>query len=78
MTGNTNRRVVALTCALIGTALVQGCAVTTGPFVAQRSTISNASMTSRFDVLHQQSAGSGVFHMRTVSDRGGLFDYKYY
>ena len=73
-----NRRTLALACALIGSSLLQGCAVTTGPFRPNRSAISNASMTSRFDVLRQQSAPSGAFHMRTVNDHGGLFDYKYY
>ena len=69
MTSIANRRTLALACALIGRSLLQGCAVTTGPFHPSRSAISNASMTSRYDVLRQQSTPSGTFQMRTVNDR---------
>ena len=42
-------RVVALAVALAGAALLQGCAVTTGVYVPDRSSLASHSMLSRFD-----------------------------
>ena len=46
---NTKVKVAALTVALLGAAAVQGCAVTTGVYVPDRSPIVSHSMVSRFD-----------------------------
>lgn len=46
---NAKVKVVALTVALLGAAAVQGCAVTTGVYVPDRSPIVSHSMVSRFD-----------------------------
>jgi hypothetical protein len=77
MISRTNRRLVAVVCAVVGSALLQACAMTTGPYVPSRPTATNRSMTSRYDVLRQQSVSSGHRHM-TVTRERGLFDYRYY
>ena len=77
MNSRINRRLVALAFALVGAAMLQACAVTTGGFTASRSVNSNRSMTSRYDVLRQQSAPSGGHRIVSTRD-GGVFDFRYY
>jgi hypothetical protein len=79
MRSRSTRRLAALALALTVSSLLQACSVTTGSFHPVRATAGNRSMTSRFDVLRQQSVGnqSVVGRMRTTPERG-LFDYRYY
>jgi hypothetical protein len=59
---------------LLGSALLGGCAVTTGPYHADRSSLSNGSMTSHFDVLRQQSmSGGSSLHMPRSRYEGPLY-----
>jgi hypothetical protein len=71
-----SRRLV-LAVAVVGSALLQGCAVTTGAYSPSRSTAGNHSMTSRYDVLKQQSGPTPSQSVRTTREKG-LWDYKYY
>lgn len=70
-------RSLAFLLAVAGGALLQGCAVTTGTYMASKSTLTNRSMTSRYDVLRQ---GGGPSQYRTLpaTRQKGLFDYRYY
>jgi hypothetical protein len=79
MRSRSTRRLAALALALTVSSLLQACAVTTGSFLPVKSSAGNRSMTSRFDVLRQQSAGNPgvVGRMRTTHERG-LFDFRYY
>ena len=63
MHGKLKLKVVALTVALFGAAVLQGCAVTTGVYVPDRSPIVSHSMLSRFDKR---------FDMRYAEPTGGL------
>jgi len=56
-------RVIALTVALTGAAALEGCAITTGAYVPDRSPIVSHSMLSRFDKR---------FDMRYAEPTGGL------
>ena len=56
-------RVIAFTVALTGAAVLEGCAVTTGVYVPDRSPIASHSMLSRFDRR---------FDMRYAEPTGGL------
>jgi hypothetical protein len=71
-----NRRLV-LVVAVAGSALLQACAITTGPYSPSRQTATNRSMTSRYDVLRQQSGPAPSRSIRTTHERG-LWDYRYY
>jgi hypothetical protein len=63
--------------AVVGSALLQGCAVTTGGFAPSRSGVTNRSMTSHYDVTRAGSGPSQYRAVRTTHERG-LWDYKYY
>ena len=63
MHGNAKVKLVALTVALLGAAALQGCAVTTGIYVPDRSPVVSHSMLSRFDQR---------FNMRYAEPTGGL------
>ena len=60
--------------AIIG---LSACAVTTAPFSPTRATVSNRSMTSRYDVLRNQRATGGIGKLSSTAD-GGVFDFRYY
>ncbi|MES2177228.1 MAG: hypothetical protein V4550_05130 [Gemmatimonadota bacterium] len=69
-----NRRLAALVCAVVGSALLQACAnVTTGSFRATQSR-----KMSSFDMLHYQATPGVSRLMMTTQGTGGLWDYKYY
>jgi hypothetical protein len=63
MLRNAKVRLVALTVALLGAGALQGCAVTTGVYVPDRSPIVSHSMLSRFDKR---------FDMRYAEPTGGV------
>lgn len=63
MRGNAKVKLVALTVALLGAAALQGCAVTTGMYVPDRSPVVSRSMLSRYDQR---------FNMRYAEPTGGL------
>jgi len=63
MHGNAKVKFAALTIALLGVAALQGCAVTTGIYVPDRSPVVSHSMLSRFDQR---------FDMRYAEPTGGL------
>ena len=60
---NAKVKVVALSVALVGAVALQGCAVTTGVYVPDRSPIVSHSMLSRFDQR---------FDMRYAEPTGGV------
>lgn len=70
-------RRLTLALALVAPALVQGCAATTGPYLATKSTVSNRSMTSQFDVL-RRGARSSMYQVMPATRAKGLFDHRYY
>jgi hypothetical protein len=49
------RRVVTLVIAVAAVFTLQGCAAAIGPYSPQRASVTSRSMTSRYDVLRQQS-----------------------
>jgi hypothetical protein len=63
MRGNAKVKLAALVIALLGAAALQGCAVTTGLYVPDRSPVVSHSMLSRFDQR---------FNMRYAEPTGGL------
>ena len=80
MNSRTSGRLIALACALAGSALLQGCAMTTGPYLPQRGSNTNRSMVSNYDAY-----GQPITHRRTVNrtmtvmhDKGGVHDFRYY
>ena len=81
MQRNARLKVVALAVALAGAAALQGCAVTTGVYVPDRSPIVSHSMLSRFDKRFDMryaeptggvAAGSAL-HMPRQQPSGALF-----
>ena len=80
MNSRTSGRLIALACALAGSALLQGCAIATGPYLAQRGSNANRSMVSNYDALGQPiTHRSSVSRTLTVMhDKGGLHDFRYY
>jgi hypothetical protein len=76
MRRNMNGRRLAIAFALAGVALVQGCAVVTGPFVPDRAPTTSHSMVNRFDKLHSQSVGGSSLHMPRERE-SGLFYLRY-
>ncbi|MEP6733546.1 MAG: hypothetical protein ABJE10_23070 [bacterium] len=79
MNSRNNRRLVALTAAVVGATLLQACAsVTTGRFVPTRETQVNRNMNSHYDVLHQQVTPGGSGFRIVSAQGGGVFDFKYY
>ena len=63
MHGNMKAKLALLTVALLGASALQGCAVTTGRYVPDRSPVVSHSMLSRFDQR---------FDMRYAEPTGGL------
>jgi len=63
MRGNAKVKLAALMIALLGAAALQGCAVTTGMYVPDRSPVASHSMLSRYDQR---------FNMRYSEPTGGL------
>ena len=80
MNSKTNRRLIALACALVGSSLLQGCAMATGQYVAQRGTATNRSMVNNYDMYGQQITQQRTVNrtMTVVHDKGGVHDYRYY
>lgn len=82
MTERTVRRSVGVAAALTAAALVQGCAVTTGRYVADRPSATNHSMLSRFDARFEQvqsyatpATGSSLHIPRPRTYSRYLFSY---
>ena len=79
MNSRTNRRLIALACALIGAAVLQACAMTTGQYVPQRGAATNRSMVSHYDAYGQPVAQRSVNRtMTVVHEKGGVHDFRYY
>ena len=73
-----SNRKLFLALAVLGSALLQACAVTTGAFVPSRSSNTNHNMNSRYDVLRMQSTPATPHSlMRTTSEKG-FHDHVYY
>jgi hypothetical protein len=73
-----NLRLLALGVALTGSALLQGCAVVTGPYAGERAPVTSHSMVSRFDRRFQQAdgtapSGGSSLYMPRSRERGVLF-----
>jgi hypothetical protein len=65
MNGKTTARLLAISAMIAASVLLQGCAVVTGPYVAERAPVSSYSMVTRFDKrfltadgTHRSSASS--------------------
>ena len=76
-----NARLLALGVALAGSVVLQGCAVVTGPYGAERAPMASHSMVSRFDKRFLQADGTmpsraSTLHMPRTRERG-LFDFRY-
>ena len=75
-------RFAALAVAIAGSALLQGCAVVTGPYAAERAPVTSHSMVSRYDKRFlnadgsRPSGGSSLYMPRTRE--GGTFFFRYY
>ena len=80
MNSRTNRRLIALTCALAVAAMLQACAMATGQYVAQRGSATNRSMVSNYDAYGQPIARQRSVNrtMTVVHDKGGVHDFRYY
>jgi hypothetical protein len=76
-------RAGALAIAIAGAALLQGCAVVTGPYVAERAPVSSHSMLSRYDKRFYSADGSAPksggspLYMPRTRERGAFF-FQYY
>ena len=76
-------RLGALAVAVAGAALLQGCAVVTGPYAAERAPVSSHSMLSRYDRSRYSADGSGPMtsrsslYMPRARETGALF-FRYY
>jgi hypothetical protein len=82
MDGNGKVRMLAIGVALAGSALLQGCAVVTAPYVAERSPTTSHSMVSRFDKRFYSAdgtapsgGGSSLYMPRTRES--GMFFFRY-
>ena len=78
MGSNRNRRLLMVSLAVAGTALLQACAVTTGSFVPSRSAATNRSMTSHYDVLRMQSTPATPHALMRTAHEKGFHDHVYY
>jgi hypothetical protein len=79
MNSRTNRRLIALACALAGAAVLQACAMTTGQYAPQRGTATNRSMLNRYNAYDQPVAPRSVNRtMTVVHESGGVHDFRYY
>lgn len=74
---NAKVRLMALIVVLAGAAALQGCAVTTGVYVPDRSPIVSHSMLSRFDMRYAEPTGGlatgQALHMPQHRPTGVLF-----
>jgi hypothetical protein len=70
---------LAVAVAVAGAVLLQGCAVVTAPYVAERAPVSSHSMLSRFDKRFYSADGSGPtsggssLYMPRTRERGAFF-----
>jgi hypothetical protein len=76
-------RLGALAVAIVGAALLQGCAVVTAPYVAERAPVSSHSMLTRFDKRFYSADGSGPMTSRSSlymprARESGAFFFHYY
>ena len=82
MSGTETVRLLAAVVALTGSALLQGCAVVTGPYAAERAPVSSHSMVTRFDKRFYSadgtmpSGGGSALYMPRSRERG-LFFFRY-
>jgi len=81
MNGTGKARLLALGVALAGSALLQGCAVVTRPYVAERAPVSSHSMVGRFDKRFLQAdgtrpTGGSSLYMPRARERG-MFYFRY-
>jgi hypothetical protein len=76
-------RLGALAVAIAGSALLQGRAVVTGPYVAERAPVTSHSMLTRFDKRFYNadgtapSGGGSSLYMPRTRERGAFF-FQYY
>jgi hypothetical protein len=81
MDGKGNARLLALGASVAVATLVQGCAVVTRPYVAERAPVSSHSMVSRFDQSRLQADGTMPSHGSSLYiPRGrerGMFFFRY-
>jgi hypothetical protein len=76
-------RAGVLAIAIAGAALLQGCAVVTAPYVAERAPVSSHSMLSRYDKSHYNADGTppsargSSLYMPRTRERGAFF-FQYY
>ena len=75
-------RVGALAMAIAGAALLQGCAVVTAPYAAERAPVSGHSMLSRFDKRFYSADGSapsggGSSLYMPRARESGMFYFRY-
>ena len=81
MDGRSTLKVIALTVTLVGAAALQGCAVTTGVYVPDRSPVVSHSMLSRFDKRFDMryaeptggAATGSALHMPRERQMGALY-----
>jgi hypothetical protein len=72
-------RLGALAVVIAGSVLLQGCAVVTGPYAAERAPITSHSMVSRFDKRFYSadgsapSGGGSSLYMPRTRERGAFF-----
>jgi hypothetical protein len=81
MDGHVKVRVLAAGVALAGSALLQGCAVVTAPYVAERAPVTSHSMVTRFDKRFLRAdgtapSGGSSLYMPRARERG-LFYFRY-
>ena len=72
MTRKTSMRLLAVGAAIGTSVLLQGCAVVTGPYVAERAPVSSYSMVTRFDKRFLNADGtqrSGASSLRMPRQR---------
>jgi hypothetical protein len=71
-------RLASVALAVAGAALLQGCAVVTGPYVAERAPLTSHSMVTRFDKRFLSADGSATtsrstLYMPRSQPRGGFY-----
>lgn len=74
-------RWAATAVAIVGAALIQGCAVVTAPYVAEHAPVTSHSMVTRFDKLRLNADGSvptggSSLYMPRGRERG-MFFFRY-
>ena len=82
MGGKRTVRLLALVAGLAGAASLQGCAVVTGPYAAERAPVTSHSMVTRFDKRFYNAdgtmptGGGSALYMPRTRERG-LFFFRY-